>query len=142
MIVVRLLKNIKPKSNRLLIFISNRSAKYSDHHHRHAGPQGLPVVQIAVQADIIKPIAIKTANIAAKNINRIAFPQRNELSEWGFNIVVSGLVNIINQSAHQTTQPTAMQYFRNNAGQTKVTNFRKPKLQTLSKLLILVRFSS
>jgi len=39
------------------------------------------VAQIAVQANIIKPIEIKTANKAAKNINPIAFPQRNELSE-------------------------------------------------------------
>ena len=81
MIVVRLLKAIKPKSNRLIFSVCNRSAKYFEHHHRHAGPQGLPLAQIAVQPDIIKPIAIKTANKAAKNINRIAFPQRNELSE-------------------------------------------------------------
>lgn len=78
---VRLLKIIKLQSNSLLFSICNRSAKYADHYHTHTGPQRFSVAQIPVQADIIKPIAIKTANKAAKNINRIALPRRNELFE-------------------------------------------------------------
>ena len=79
MIVVRLLKTIKPQSNRLLFSIRNRSVKYADHYHTHTSLQRFPGGQIAVHADIIKLIAIKTANKAAKNINRIALPQRHEL---------------------------------------------------------------